>query len=862
MKTLFACHATILAVGVFPCPPGVFETVMIRRNALPLLLGFLILIPCFVQEATFAQEATPPDPDVQKQLQQLQDGTRPAEYRLQMVNRLLREGRPGARDGLRAVLVSEEAPADLKLIVITGVLYHDTGLTLLDDALDATAAADDTFIEQVRKKVAWARSPGLVKGLAARATGRGRPETLRLVAIGLLGASAAKEAVSPLISLWEGGPAPFAEAARRALDEVLPLHFHSASEAREFWTKNSARDMETILREGLRAAGTGNGNGTHKQLLINLARSLLPDASLTAIVAQYLGCREFPELRRMGANRIGVYPFGEFAGGAAAGRKAAAAGVLKALAVEDVPEVELALLRAARSLIAELKEGGTDRIRELCLARLDSRSAEVRLAAVQVAGELRDHAALEVLTARYDSLDGKDKVIRLAILDAVGQSENGNAAWVHEKLMSEVAEEDVVFRLIQILKKYQNRPDSKPMTFVPTLIEILKDKARSARIRQETATAIGAIGVLGGNRQAIDALALFGLADEDLSVRDIAATQLGRAPEVDGKVVEMLRARLTEVEKEPRVRQSAARSLLNLRGAAAVPYLKTHLAEDSFWQETVRSYLSQNLLGGGDAAGAVDLVEALCKEGFEARCAEAARLVLEHKDLKWEGAPPGAKEATAFLLARSLGATGRDAEGLKVLTESVPETFPFDPEGVERALLHAQLLRKTGAPGQVAAALAKMARSDKLPAGTPARIAIETGLALIDLGRSADAVKVLKPHTTDTAHGKRVQEILAKAEGVAKVAPPRRPLKPEELTPVLDGPDAAKRSVAVSTLKKIGKAAHPALIAWITRKKPSEVPAAMGILKEITGISVPFDPRAPESERRKALAVLAHKLAK
>jgi len=33
-------------------------------------------------------------------------------------------------------------------------------------------------------------------------------------------------------------------------------------------------------------------------------------------------------------------------------------------------------------------------------------------------------------------------------------------------------------------------------------------------------------------------------------------------------------------------------------------------------------------------------------------------------------------------------------------------------------------------------------------------------------------------------------------------------------------------------------------------------------VKEITGISVPFDPKAPEADRQKALADLGQKLAK
>ena len=831
---------------------------MIRSNILSLSLCFLVLIPCY------AQEADAPDPEVQKELALLQDGTRPAEYRLQTVNRLIREGKPGAIEGLRELLQAESSPPDLKLLIITGVLYHDSGQVLLDDALLVTATAtDETFLEQVRTKVHWARSPVLVKALAARAGDRAKDAPSRLVSIDLLGSSKAKEAVDALISLWEVGLEPFGAAARAALDQVLPLHFHSAAEAREFWDSNSTKARETILDEALRKTGNGDGTGTgtQKQLLIKLAKSVLPDVSLARIVEQYLGCREVFELRRMGAERLGSYPYAELAAAEAEGRKAAAAGLMAALEAEDVPEVEVALLISARALTAELRAAAADRIRELCLARLNSDSPEVRLAAVQAAGELKDQQAVDVLTARYDRLTDQENDLRLAILDAVELSGNGNSVWVHQKLKDGEPDEDVVLRLIPILKKYKDKPDSDPIAFVPTLVEILRDRSRSARVRREAVIAIGLIGVPVGNKEAIDALAISGLADEDPSVRDIAASQLGRAPAVDGKVVEMLRARLGEVEKEERVRLSAARSLLNLRRAAAVPYLKSHLGDDGFWQETVRSFLARNLLGAGDAAGSAELVRVLCTEGLPARCVEAARLVLENSDLKWEGKAEGGREATAYFLARALEATGKDAEGLKVLTESVPETLPFDPRGVERTLLHAVLLRKTGAPEQVAATLERLASLENPPEGLSARVAIESALALLALGKPADAEKILKPHAADTTHGKRVQEVLAMAESAAATAPPPPVApQPEELVAILDGPRDEKRTAAGASLKKFGKKAYPALLKWITAKKPEEIPASLAILKVITGITVPYDPMAPEAERQKALADLRQTL--
>ena len=74
---------------------------------------------------------------------------------------------------------------------------------------------------------------------------------------------------------------------------------------------------------------------------------------------------------------------------------------------------------SSRVLAGELKAVGADRIRELCLSRLQSPSAEVVLAAVQAAGQLEDQQAVDVLIRLYDSDQGGEKNLRLAILDAV-----------------------------------------------------------------------------------------------------------------------------------------------------------------------------------------------------------------------------------------------------------------------------------------------------------------------------------------------------------------------------------------------------------------------------------------------------------
>ncbi len=811
-----------------------------------------------------AQDVPAPDPEVQKLLQLLQDGTRPSEYRLQTANRILSGGHPDGLAGLKRILGTPEAAPDLKLIVITAVVYQGDSLDLLDDVLAATVAAgNEEFRTEVGKKVSWARSPALVKALSARAAAPAISEPLRLLAIGLLADSGLKSAVPVLIGLWEAGQAPFADAAREAFARILPLKFHAAAEAKAFWDQNSSKGLETILREALRAAGTRDDNGTHRRILIELARSMLPEASLTTLLTRYLGCRDVFELRVMGAQRLGAFPYGDPKSDGAEPRKTAAAGLLEALKVEDVPQAEIALLMSARALSAELREVGGEEIRSLVLSRMDHPLREVRLAATQAAGELRDPAMIEELARRYDALAGADKELQLALLDAVELSGNGNTDWVLEKLRTKDQEEEIVLRLIRLLKKYKDRPEIDPGRFVSALIEVLSDRSRSAKVRQETVITLGLIGVPRGIPEAIDALAVLGLADEDPSVRDIAATQLGRAPKADGKIIELLRARLGDAEQEDRVKRSAARSLLNLRGAQAVRYLKILLTEDAFWQETVRGFLVRNLIGAGDAEGSVALVRALDADGLTLRCAESARLVLVAGDLKWEGEAEHGRGEVAYLLTHSLDSLGKDAEALKVLTEDWPETIPADPMGVERIIHHARLLRETGSPGKVAAVLQKISDLPEPPEGALTRAALEAAQALLDLKKPAEAVKVLKPHVNDPTFGREAQEILTRAEAAVGAPPPPPAEDPKEIAKAiasLDGGDPAKRATAVTALAALGEKAHPALLAWLSTRKPADLPAAFETIAAITGITVPYDPKAPEEARQKALADLRAKL--
>jgi HEAT repeat protein len=526
--------------------------------------------------------------------------------------------------------------------------------------------------------------------------------------------------------------------------------------------------------------------------------------------------------------------------------------VLAGLAGERDAAVRVALLGAVRALVETVRAEAADTAIERVSKCLEDEDPGVRSAAVSALGALRDRRAVEGLTALFDRLGGDLPDLRIAILDALEAIGNGLASWVGGRIRAGDPEERVMVRLVQLLRGY---PEDR--SAIPALAELLKGGRGSERIRREAASTLGIVGVPSGVPEAIDALCVFGLVDEDQSVRVIAATQLGRAKgEVPGKVVEMLRQRLTDVEPSPRVRLAAARSLLRLRGEAAIPEIAARFRDEEFWQDAVRNFLKTDLIGTGDAVRAAGFVRAICREGMCERCIEAARMVLDAQELKWPAETVSLRIQVAMDLAHCLAEVGRHEEVLKVLRDEVPEVLPAEADLEARAVLLARASRGTGDAGAGLAALAGLKSG-----GSPA-VLLERAWCLVALSRFDEAEEVVVTLLPTEEWGKAAQEVLdAVAEGRrggAAVTP--APGEAERLVAGLDDPDEAARSVAVRRLGDLGKEAHPALLRWFETRSPEQLPAAVGILARITGLPLTYDPGAPEGARKAALDVVRRAL--
>ncbi|MHC4860142.1 MAG: HEAT repeat domain-containing protein, partial [Planctomycetota bacterium] len=688
----------------------------------------------------------------------------------------------------------------------------------------------------------------VARALVDRARDEGRDDAERVLAVELLGATVSKAAVQPLIDLWAARGPPVDAAARKALDEIFSLGLSSAADAREWWNANSHKPMVKILQELGRREANGD---VAKRGAVERLRKLLKGASLDDLVKVYL-TDEIPEIREMGAERLGTYPYDEREGeGAADARRQAGGAILDLLTKESDPAAAVAGLGAVRVLLSSVKDEELDRALGLVEARLDSNHREVKLAAVAAVGdfERRPDQAEQLLRKKYDSLVGRDAECRLAVLDSIDRIGKATMGWIRDKLEGfEEEDERITVRLIQLLKKNGNNAASRAS--IPTLIKLLS-LSEKAQIRQEAASALGLLGVRSGNAEAIAALAENGLEDDDTSVRVISAKQLGGAPEVDEEVIERLRARLRETEPQASVRVAAAQSLLKLRGAGALEYLSDYLADDGLWDAAVMSYINADLVAGAQADPAARFVKSLCDLGHHERTVVAARLLLVVKEIKWEESAD-ARGEVAMCLARSLDQTDHPTEALEAMKD-VPEKLPSsDPRGVDRALLLARILRRAGQPEKVEAALDKVLKLEDPPPDAIAQANLELARALLLLGRFDDALQKVKPLISDPVYGEQAAEIERRALAGRGNGKPT----PEEALKDLDSTDPAVRGKAIAELKALGKEVHGRLAQWLAARKPEEIAEAVKTIAAITGITVPYDPESPEAARMKLIEEL------
>jgi len=822
--------------------------------ALHVLVLTSLIAPAFAQDDGSAE-----DP-IDHLLAVVRDDTKDPVVRAQAIFRILAEGEGRARTELSRLLTSAEAPEDLRLMIATGVLMTPA-FPLLDQVV-SVVASEGPLAGRVRGRFGATASAALVRALSDRIDSEKTGAERRLVLIELLGFVERRDAMALLLDLWASDDEEVSAVAAEAFHLILPKRFPGFEAAREFLDANPDLNVSRLCAKLL-----GESENGAKKIdpmvppLVELARKMAENATLAQLLQGYLRFGAMAEIRKIGAEWLAKYDYeAREAAGAEEARKKAAAVLLDVLDRGEKDDGVLgALLQAAQTLTKSML--ATDPVRTVhvisrCLA---SESPAIRLAAVNTLGRLGDRRAIPALQDQFNQASPADADYRLAVLNALeiirnaqGLSNGGMSKWFLAKLTGDEKIEAVIIRLIEILGGYEELPGA-----VPPLAELLRT-SKNVRIRRSAADRLGRLGARRGVPEALDALAMAGLADEDTGVREVSATQLGIAPadSVPEAVLARLVERLGEVEDEKRVRVAAALSLLSLQGTAALSHLMPFLDDDEIWQEAVLAWLTGDVLtvedgeGPGQAVVAAGVLSVLSEARAWARCADVGRRVLAASALVWDGPAKELRVGVAFDLARALAELGESKEALEVFPKDELSVEPVDSESFDRGLLHAWLLREGGRAEEAVKELVG------LIAAAPSIEGVAVEGAQLELGRCHLALRNWAAVAAAVAPILDHADLGAAAREIGDAGKLGRQLA--GLVADLGVADVAKHRAAVEGLRGLGVAAWPALDRWLTEREADSaatvVAAAVATIAEITGRELSYDSAASEDERRRSLA--------
>ncbi|MEN8149196.1 MAG: HEAT repeat domain-containing protein [Planctomycetota bacterium] len=791
-----------------------------------------------------AQAADPVD----RLLATVLDETKDRAVRAQAISSLLACGEERGHDELAKLLASTETAEDLRLLIASGSLLS-AGLPLLDPVIDVAVGGDELGA-RVREFFGDAPSGELTEALGQRIDDPGTAPERRLVLIGLLGHTGRRAALDRLVGLWESEDAAVSGEAAAAFQRILPSHFDGPAAARKFLAANPKLDVVELLQRY--AAHNGDTQPDPAlPALVELVRKVAGDIGYQRLLEDYLA-NELSEVRKIGAEALAKYPWDEReAAGAPEARAKAAGVVLEVLDTEPDDDVVMALLLAARSISEALLIADPGRTNHVVTKGLASGNRAVRLAAIETLGKLGDPGAIEALQKQFAGAGEADADYRLAVLDALllirtkqSLGNGGLSDWFVEKLKGGEKLDEVVLRLIEILGGYKKLEKA-----VEPLAEYLRT-SENGTIRRKAANCLGLLGVPYGNAAALTALSEAVVGDKDVSVREVAATGLSRAPReaVTPDVIERLTTRLGEAEKEIRVRRAAARSLLGLRGAEALPSLLPLVGDDRIWQQAVLVWLNSEVLAAPAPADAAALVRALRGAAAWERCVDAAGRILAATSLVWEGPAAAHRRAVVLDRAWATAETAGPAEALALLPSAEIPAEAVDRDTFDLIYLRARLLRLTGKAAAAVPALEALLAKVPPIEGAPVRdVRLELGECRL-AGQEWDAaVAAIQPLLGDPNYGERARRIDERASSGREIA---------KLIDVLDSADAAVRQAAVDGLKGMGESAWPALDRWLTSREgaPATAAAAVKVLGEILAKPLAYDPAAPEEARSKSLA--------
>jgi HEAT repeat protein len=609
-----------------------------------------------------------------------------AERDLQIIQLLLRQKSPKADACLRDLLVDTGAhPTVVEEIVVATLI--DAEHRLLPEVVERVRRESGSELDRSLDLSFVAYSDAsVVAKLAEFARDAKRPIVFRVESVELLGRTGNPEALDPLLDLWGGPQKELREPAQRAFEHVLPIDAATREDAaavrEEIRNVPFAEALRRLLRRNAGIAKVPrSGDGRAEQDYVRLAAQMLPKATLQQLIESYVGS-SVPAVRSMGAKRLAEFPFDSADG--VDGRVRAARECLAALRREDVEACELELLSALASLAPELRGavGETDLASLTDRVRLVGRTSNaVRLAAVRVVGELRDARAVPAMQETFTALGDGDVEMRLALLDALQQAPGDLTAWLISRLSIETHSR-VVRKLVVLLNRAED----------PAAIDAFRGllaKHPDQQVRWDVAKALG---TLWAGRQLVaarDALMENGLADADPTVRRTSAAALGSAGPGKDAIVARLSKALVD-DADAKVREAAAKSIIDLDEAAAAKNLLPYVADDPEIWKLFRDRLVEDVRRRDKTPDRVlAAADELRANGLSRLAVDLLTQVSEEHDALWEG--DGGRGAVLERLASLLIDQG-DPDAAASVAKQLVEAASHDA-GAPRA--RAELLLAT-----------------------------------------------------------------------------------------------------------------------------------------------------------------------
>jgi HEAT repeat protein len=714
-----------------------------RTRTLPALTAALLAVSASFARAQSEEE--PPGKDLDELVARLRNPffAKQADRDLQIVQLLLRQKSAKADAYLRDLLADTGAHPTVVEQIVTATLI-DADHRLLPDVVERLRREAGSALDRALDVAFLTYSDAaLVQRLVVLASDDKRSAEFRVEAVEVLGRTGNPEALDALLDLWGGPRRELREPAARAFERILPVNAASREEAQSARESIRGIPFSEALRRLVRKGGARPLPVASRDVeadYVRLASQMLPSATLQQVIESYLPS-SVPAVRAMAARRIAEFPFETSE--ATDEKVRAARECLAALRREDVESVELEIIAALTTRAQELRGavGKEDLDALTARVRLGGRSSNaVRLASVRLLGDLRERDAAPVMREAFENLKDGDVELRLALLDALQQAPEDVTAWLIARLSVETHSR-VVRKIVVLLNRA-----SDPSAAIDAFTRLLASHA-DQQVRWDVAKSLGTLWATRQLPAARDALMGAGLADIDATVRRTSAASLAADGPGRDRVIERLR-KVLESDPDMKVREAAAKAVVDLDETAAAKNLLPYLADDLDVWRLYRDHLVEDVRRRDKTPERVlAACDVLAEHGLRRLAVDLLTLVSAAHDGLWEN--EGGRGALLERLASLLLDQG-DPDGARAAAQELVDLTPRDAGPARRRaeLLLATAFCRSGRSDELADArrmLDALRYVEDLPAERRAEAAVELGDCLLRMSDPAAAVVVLSP---------------------------------------------------------------------------------------------------------------------